>query len=98
MQVASKATGQQLGVAKGATIVSVKIRGYSEDLPAYDEIRKDIGKSNRTLKSVIVQCFVEDDLHDPNDPEQLEASILYQSWFGFFWKLGVPIFMVSGNA
>jgi hypothetical protein len=92
-KVASVAVGQRFGVAKKATLVSVKALLDSIDLlQAIDNIYKDVVFDNpsRVQKTVVVCPWSVE-----NDDKQLLAA--FRATFDRLFKMGIPVVMSSGN-
>lgn len=94
--VASRALGKKYGVAKGATVIPVKVDiEYDDDFPkAIELIYKDIkANAGREKKSVVVSSLEFGD-HETHAGAQNE---IMKDYINDLFNLGVPVIVSAGN-
>ncbi|KAF2870209.1 peptidase S8/S53 domain-containing protein [Massariosphaeria phaeospora] len=106
--MASLALGQQNGVAKGATLISVKHEENLDDVgPVFGKVHADLVKNKDRQGKSIVLCATHDPypLIDPNDWPVDDEEVLEwvqwkeetKKWLDKIMNMGVPIVVPAGN-
>jgi hypothetical protein len=98
-KIASLALGQFHGVAKGATLVSVKYCGELADaIDALEKARQDISAKNRQMNSVVVFPVGDPPATDKNVVITTSAKALEAYWsIHRILEMGVPVVTPAGN-
>lgn len=100
-QMASKALGRNYGVAKGATLISVKTTHSGSIIEGFELILEDLSEFHpeRAGKSVVMMSMViaEEIFSSPEEARKDVLGIQFTDLFNDIMDLGVPIVVSAGN-